>query len=334
MSVLVVTATSITHMTVATLRRLLGGAHLRLHVKGAVAATADQDNDADPDNDATADTDTDAVHEPSLALPLSIALIVGEPARGLVGVDPDRTPELYVMCSEAVAEHRSESVCSIEVGVESPADWAFGRREAEAAAVGIGAAIERLQVPAEDDQRRATLHDIAVVFLRSCSPSAQHAAMVGMEPGTDSVVAFEPALVEKAKAVPQAPAAAPKRRRRLQPAGTANSGTGSTSHGPSADDFDALGVGVGPAAAAAAAGGLGRPTPIATSESATAETQTGQDDGMLMTDWDVDGRYTDADRDTAPPAKVQRSGCNTWGSGTAVDHDSIGIENDDDFASL
>ena len=177
MSVLVVTATSITHMTVATLRRLLGGAHLQLHVKGAVAATADQDNAADPDNDATADTDTDAVHEPSLALPLSIALIVGEPARGLVGVDPDRTPELYVMCSEAVAEHRSESVCSIEVGVESPADWAFGRREAEAAAVGIGAAIERLQVPAEDDQRRATLHGIAVVFLRSCSPSAQHAAM-------------------------------------------------------------------------------------------------------------------------------------------------------------
>ena len=55
---------------------------------------------------------------------------------------------------------------------------------------------------------------------------------------------------------------------------------------------------------------------------------------MLMTDWDVDGRYTDAHRDTAPPAKVQRSGCNTWGSGAAADHDSIGIENDDDFASL
>ena len=133
-----------------------------------------------------------------------------------------------------------------------------------------------------------------------------------MEPGTDSVVAFEAALVEKAKAVPQAPPAAPKRRRRLQPAGTANSGTGSTSHGPSADDFDALGVGVGPAAAAAAAGGLGRPTPIATSEPATAETQTGQNDGMLMTDWDVDGRYADADRDTGKGPEVRLQHLGQW----------------------
>ena len=330
-SVVVVTATNIASMTLATARRLLGGRHLRLHVKAA--ADSDDDSD-DPDPDAIRMTPIAmpgrTSQQASLAVPFSIPLIVGDPGRGLVGVHPDMLPELYVMCSQTVAERAS--VCSIEVGVEAPAGWGLGTQDASAASDGLDAAIERLRVPAEDDQRSATLHNIAVVFLRSRSPSAQHAAMrlVGMVPDTDPIAGFEQALVERAKykPVPRAPAA-PKRRRPRQPATAFND-----------DDFDALGAGELEQELEEELGHGSEPVRSRTATAtASASASAMVMDTMLM-DSDVGGRHSDAV--ASPPAKVPRSGSSTWGGGGAaavVDDDidddiASGFESDDDFGSL